>query len=48
MFILRNILFLLQQEFYHRCKGDEPGVWFVYTLQAVIAHFISSRSANLL
>ena len=32
MFILRNILFPLQQEFNHRCKGDERGVWFVYTL----------------
>jgi len=48
MFILRNILFPLQQEFNHRCKGDERGVWFVYTLLAVIAHFTSSRSANLL
>lgn len=48
MFILRNILFPLQQEFNHRCKGDERGVWFVYTLLAVITHFTSSRSANLL
>ena len=48
MFILRNILSPLQQEFNHRCKGDERGVWFVYTLLAVITHFTSSRSANLL
>ena len=48
MFILRNILFPLQQEFKHRCKGDERGVWFVYTLLAVITHFTSSRSSNLL
>ena len=48
MFMLRNILFPLQQEFKHRCKGDERGVWFVYTLLAVITHFTTSRSANLL
>ncbi len=48
MFILRNILHPLQQEFKHRCKGDERGVWFVYILLAVITHFTSSRSANLL
>lgn len=48
MFILRNILSPLQQEFKHRCKGDERGVWFVYTLLAVITHFTSSRTANLL
>jgi hypothetical protein len=34
--------------FNHRCKGDERGAWFVYTLLAVITHFTSSRSANLL
>jgi hypothetical protein len=38
----------LQQEFYHRCKGDERGVWFVYTFLSVITHFTSSCSANLL
>lgn len=48
MVILRNILSPLQQEFNHRCKGDERGAWFVYTLLAVITHFTSSRSANLL
>ena len=48
MFILRNILSPLQQEFNHRCKGDERGVWFVYTLLAVITHFTSSRTASLL
>lgn len=45
MFILRNILFPLQQEFNHRCKGDERGVWFVYTLLAVIAHFLLLHAA---
>ena len=48
MFILRNIFLSLQQEFKHRCKGDERGAWFVYTLLAVITHFTSSRTSNLL
>lgn len=48
MFILRNILSPLQQEFKHHCNGDERGAWFVYTLLAVITHFTSSRTANLL
>lgn len=48
MFILRNILSPLQQEFKHLCKGDERGAWFVYTLLAVITHFTSSRTSNLL
>ncbi len=48
MFILRNIFSPLQQEFKHRCKGDERGAWFDYTLLAVITHFTSSRNANLL
>jgi uncharacterized metal-binding protein len=39
MFILRTILLPFQQEFKHRCKGDERGAWFVYTLLAVITHF---------
>ena len=36
MFILRNVLSPLQQEFKHRCNGDERGAWFVYTLLAVL------------
>ncbi len=48
MFILRNIFLPLQQEFKHRCKGDERGAWFVYALLAVITHFTSSRTSNLL
>jgi len=48
MFILRNILSPLQQEFKHHCKGDERGAWFVYTFLAVITHFTSSHTANLL
>lgn len=48
MFILRNVLSPLQQEFKHRCNGDERGAWFVYTLLAVVTHFTSSHTANLL
>jgi hypothetical protein len=48
MFILRNILSPLQQEFEHRCNGSERGIWFVYTLLAIITHFTSSRTSNLL
>jgi len=48
VFILRNILSPLQQEFKHRRKGDERGAWFVYTLLAIITHFTSSRTSNLL
>jgi DDE superfamily endonuclease len=48
MFILRNILSPLQQEFKHRCNGGERGAWFVYTLLAVVTHFTSSHTANLL
>lgn len=48
MFILRNILLPLQNSFQHSRKGSERGVWFVYTLLAVITHFTSSRTSNLL
>jgi hypothetical protein len=48
VFILCNIFLPLQQEFKHRCNGDERGAWFVYTLLAVITHFTSSRTSNLL
>ena len=39
MFILRNILTPLQDEFKHSRKGLERGTWFIYTLLAVITHF---------
>ena len=48
MFILRHILAPLQDSFKHSRKGDERGVWFIYTLLAVITHFTSSRTSNLL
>jgi len=48
MFILRDILTPLQEQFKHSRKGTERGVWFIYTLLAVITHFTSSRTSNLL
>lgn len=48
MFILRNILTPLQDDFKHSRKGLERGTWFIYTLLAVITHFTSSRTSNLI
>jgi len=48
MFILRNILTPLQHEFKVSRKGPERGTWFIYTLLAVITHFTSSRTSNLI
>lgn len=48
MFILCNILTPLQDQFTPSRKGAERGVWFVYTLLAVITHFTASRTSNLL
>jgi len=48
MFILRDILTPLQEQFKPSRKGAERGVWFIYTLLAVITHFTSSRTSNLL
>ncbi len=48
MFILRNIPAPFQNSFQTSRKGPERGVWFVYTLLAVITYFTSSRISNLL
>jgi hypothetical protein len=48
MSILRNILAPLHNSFQTSRKGPERGLWFVYTLLAVITHFTSSRTSNLL
>ena len=48
MFILRHILAPLQDQFKLSRKGGERGIWFIYTLLAVITHFTSSRTSNLL
>ena len=48
MFVLRNILTPLQNEFGDSRIGLERGVWFIYTLLAIITHFTSSRTSNLI
>ena len=48
MFILRNILTPLQNEFGDSRIGLERGTWFIYTLLAIITHFTSARTSNLI
>ena len=39
MFILYDILGKLKNEFVNSRKGDERGIWFVYTIIAIIIPF---------
>ena len=48
MFILRDLLTPLQQQFSTTTQGQRRAVWFVYTLLAVVVPFISSMTSNLL
>jgi hypothetical protein len=48
MIILHDILKNLKDEFNHSRKGDERGIWFVYTIVAIIIPFTSSKTSNLL
>ena len=48
MFILRDLLIPLQQEFSTTAQGKKRSVWFVYTLLAVVIPFTSSITSNLL
>jgi len=48
MFILRDLLPPLQQEFSDTTQGQKRKVWFVYTLLAVVVPFTSSMTSNLL
>ena len=48
MFILRDLLTPLQQEFSDTPQGQKRKVWFVYTLLAVVVPFTSSITSNLL
>jgi len=48
MFILHNILGKLKNEFAHSRKGNERGIWFVYTIIAIIIPFTSSKTSNIL
>jgi len=48
MIILHDILQKLKDQFAHSRKGDERGIWFVYTIIAIIIPFTSSKTSNLL
>ena len=48
MFILRDLLLPLQQEFSNTKQGKKRKVWFAYTLLAVVVPFTSSITSNLL
>ncbi len=48
MFILRDLLTPLQEEFPDTKQGQKRKVWFAYTLLAVIVPFTSSMTSNLL
>ena len=48
MFILRDLLSPLQQEFTNTKQGQKRKVWFAYTLLAVVIPFTSSITSNLL
>jgi len=48
MFILRDLLTPLQQQFSTTQQGKKRSVWFTYTLLAVVIPFTSSITSNLL
>ncbi len=48
MHILHSLLTELKEEFAWSKKGQERGLWFIYTLLAIILPFTSSRTSNLL
>ncbi len=48
MFILRDLLLPLQEEFSNTKQGKKRKVWFAYTLLAVVVPFTSSITSNLL
>lgn len=48
MFILKDILLPLQEQFSNTSQGRKRKVWFAYTLLAVVIPFTSSITSNLL
>ena len=48
MLILHDLLSKLKNEFEISRKSGERGIWFAYTLLAVIIPFTSSKTSNLL
>lgn len=48
MFILKDLLTSLQEEFSQSPLGQKRKVWFTYTLLAIITPFTTSITSNLL
>lgn len=48
MFILRDLLLPLQEEFSNTKQGQKRKVWFTYALLSVVVPFTSSITSNLL
>jgi len=48
MHILQHLFTELKNEFDHSRKGKERGIWFIYTIMAIIIPFTSSKTSNLL
>ncbi len=48
MFILRDLLTPLQEEFSDTSQGQKRKIWFAYTLLAIVVPFTSSITSNLL
>jgi hypothetical protein len=48
MLILHDILAKLKDQFAGSRKADERGIWFVYTIVAIIIPFTSSKTSNIL
>ena len=48
MFILKDLLIPLQEQFSDTKQGQKRKIWFVYTLLAVVIPFTSSITSNLL
>jgi hypothetical protein len=48
MLILHDILEKLRSQFEGSRKAGERGIWFVYTIVAIIIPFTSSKTSNIL
>ena len=48
MLILHDILGKLKEQFAGSRKADERGIWFIYTIVAIIIPFTSSKTSNIL
>lgn len=47
MFILHDILAKLKDQFADSRKADERGIWFVYTIVAIIIPFTGSKTSHI-